>query len=115
MKIKVAVLAIVLALVAALAYSRFIAGHTPVGQPTLTNLDPASFEQQFRAAASGARILVMLSPTWAACLRGASAIESALEQAQDSRLHAFVIWEPMLPTDWGPPSTSVLSRVTSWP
>jgi hypothetical protein len=63
MKIKVAVLAIVLALVGALAYSRFIAGHTPVGQPTLTNLDPASFEQQFRAAASGTRILVMLSPT----------------------------------------------------
>ena len=53
MKIKVAVLAIVLALVGALAYSRFIAGHTPVGQPTLANLDPASFEQQFRAAASG--------------------------------------------------------------
>jgi hypothetical protein len=63
MKVKVAVLAVVLALAGALAYYRFIPGRTPVGQPPLANLDPASFEQQFRAAASGARILVMLSPT----------------------------------------------------
>jgi hypothetical protein len=63
MKVKSAVLAIVLVLAGALAYYRFIPGHTPVGQPPLTNLDPASFEQQFRAAASGTRILVMLSPT----------------------------------------------------
>ena len=44
-------------------------------------------------------------------MRGASAIESALEQARDPRLHAFVVWEPVLPTDWGPPSTPALSRV----
>jgi len=63
MKIKVAVLAIVLALAGTLAYHRFIPGHTPAGQPPLADLDPRSFEQQFRAAASGTRILVMLSPT----------------------------------------------------
>ena len=63
MKVKVAVLGIVLALAGALAYYRFIPGHTPAGQPPLANLDPASFEQQFRRAASGTRILVMLSPT----------------------------------------------------
>jgi hypothetical protein len=63
MKGKVSVLAVVLALAGALAYYRFNPGRTPAGQPPLANLDPASFEQQFRAAASGTRILVMLSPT----------------------------------------------------
>jgi len=63
MKIKAAIIAIVLALAGALAYYRFMPGHTPAGQPPLADLDPGSFERQFRAAASGTRILVMLSPT----------------------------------------------------
>ena len=34
-----------------------------------------------------------------------------LEQVTDRRLHAFVIWEPVLSTDWGAPSTGVLARI----
>ena len=45
------------------------------------------------------------------CLRGASAIQSVLEQVHDSDLRAFIVWEPVLPTDWAAPSTSTLSRV----
>jgi hypothetical protein len=63
MKIKVAILTIVLALAGAFAYYRFIPGRTPAGQPPLANLDPTNFQQQFRAADPGPRLLVMLSPT----------------------------------------------------
>lgn len=28
-------------------------------------------------------------------------------------VRAFVIWEPVLPTDWSSPSTTVLSRITN--
>lgn len=44
-------------------------------------------------------------------MRGASAIQSVLEQVHDSGLRAFIVWEPVLPTDWAAPSTSTLSRV----
>ena len=44
-------------------------------------------------------------------MRGASAIQSVLEQVHDSELRAFIVWEPVLLTDWAPPSTSTLSRV----
>jgi hypothetical protein len=54
---------VALALLGAAAYYRYIPGRTPTGQAPLTNLDQASFEQQFRAAAAGPRVLVLLSPT----------------------------------------------------
>ena len=44
-------------------------------------------------------------------MRGASAIQSVLEQVHDSGLRAFIVWEPVLLTDWATPSTSTLSRV----
>jgi len=43
-------------------------------------------------------------------LRGASAIQSVLEQVSGARISAFVVWEPVLSTDWAPPSTAVLAR-----
>ncbi len=52
-----------LALAGAIAYYRYVPGSAPAGQPPLTNLDLASFEQQFHAAAPGPRVLVLLSPT----------------------------------------------------
>lgn len=45
------------------AYTRYVPGHTPAGQPALADLDPASFEAQFRAASADMRVLVLLSPT----------------------------------------------------
>jgi hypothetical protein len=44
-------------------------------------------------------------------LRGASAIQSALSLAHNPHLRVFVVWEPILVTDWGPPSTATLARV----
>ena len=58
--VTVAVLA---ALLGAAAYYRYAPGQAPAGQAPLANLDQASFEQQFRAAAAGPRVLVLVSPT----------------------------------------------------
>ena len=44
-------------------------------------------------------------------MRGASAIESVLEQVHDSGLRAFIVWEPVLLTDWAVPSGATLTRV----
>ena len=63
MKRRSIVVSVVLALLGAAAYYRYAPGQAPVGQPPLANLDQASFEQQFRAAAAGPRVLVLLSPT----------------------------------------------------
>lgn len=63
MKRKTIVLAALFVALAGAAYYRYVPGRTPAGQPPLENLDPASFEQQFRAAAGQTRVLVMLSPT----------------------------------------------------
>ena len=64
MKSKSVVIAVIALAVAGLVlYSRMVPGHAPAGQRPLANLDDASFEREFRAAAPGTRVLVMLSPT----------------------------------------------------
>ncbi len=45
------------------------------------------------------------------CLQGASATESLLEKTRDPNLRVLVVWEPILPTDWEPPTTAVLTRI----
>jgi hypothetical protein len=44
-------------------------------------------------------------------LRGASAIAEVLHANPDPRLRVFVIWEPVLATDWGTPSDSLTANV----
>ena len=63
MKRRSIVVSVVLALLGAAAYYRYAPGQAPAGQSPLANLDQASFEQQFRAAAAGPRVLVLLSPS----------------------------------------------------
>ncbi|TMA25612.1 MAG: hypothetical protein E6J78_16800 [Deltaproteobacteria bacterium] len=43
-------------------------------------------------------------------MRGSSALEEALRDAPGAR--AWVVWEPVLTTDFGPPTASTSSRVT---
>jgi hypothetical protein len=62
-KRNIVLLSLLLAFAGAAAYLRYIPGHTPAGQPPLVNLDQASFDRQFRAAAAGPRVLVLVSPT----------------------------------------------------
>jgi len=44
-------------------------------------------------------------------LRGASAIADVLKANPDPRLRVYVIWEPVLETDWGTPSPTLTANV----
>jgi hypothetical protein len=46
------------------------------------------------------------------CLRGASAFERFITQRPERKLAVFVVWEPILPTDWTSPSKSTLARIS---
>ena len=45
-------------------------------------------------------------------MRGASAIQEWLKQNSEQQVRVFVIWEPILPTDWQSPTQLVLWRVS---
>jgi hypothetical protein len=45
------------------------------------------------------------------CLRGASAVADVLKAHPASAVRVLVVWEPILPTDWGSPSPSLTSFV----
>lgn len=45
-------------------------------------------------------------------MRGSSAIEDVLKQFPSGKFKVFVVWEPILPSDWQRPATPVLSRVS---
>ena len=38
-------------------------------------------------------------------------MEEVLEKQRHGRIRVFVVWEPVLPTDWAAPSTASLARV----
>jgi hypothetical protein len=44
-------------------------------------------------------------------LRGASALADVLRANPNSRLRVFVIWEPVLSTDWGTPSEALTANI----
>jgi hypothetical protein len=45
-------------------------------------------------------------------LQGASAFENVLEEFKGKPVQVFVVWEPVLPTDWTTPSTAALKRIS---
>jgi hypothetical protein len=45
-------------------------------------------------------------------VRGSSALQSLLAKFADKPLRAFVVWEPVMPTDIAPPTNAVLARLT---
>ena len=45
------------------------------------------------------------------CLQGASAIQKVLSAQGGTPVRLFIVWEPVLPTDWGAPSTVALRRI----
>src|SRR5437016_6149376 len=46
------------------------------------------------------------------CLQGASAVERILREFTGKQIRAFIVWEPVLPTDWGAPSSRALHRIS---
>jgi hypothetical protein len=45
-------------------------------------------------------------------LQGASALNKLLAEQKDAGIRVFVVWEPVLPTDLGAPSTATLKRLS---
>ena len=45
------------------------------------------------------------------CVRGASALQGIFDELGERRVRAFVVWEPVLPTDKGPPSATALGQL----
>ena len=45
-------------------------------------------------------------------MQGASALEELLKEQRDPRIRVFVVWEPVLPTDFAAPSTLTLRRIS---
>jgi hypothetical protein len=96
------------------AYIRLAPRQTPAGQPALVQLTPEglhSLVDVFNAQRDRARLLVLLSPTSGACRQGASAIQSLAAEVPGS-LSIFVVWEPVIKTDIGPPMTRTLERIS---
>jgi len=44
-------------------------------------------------------------------VRGASAIEELLKDQSSQKLRVFVVWEPILPSDWQSPTQPVLAKL----
>lgn len=44
-------------------------------------------------------------------MRGASATGQLLREVGDKNIRVFAVWEPVLVTDFGPPSTAALARI----
>lgn len=93
----------------------YTGSNAPKGQQPLVRLNNsnlASLKDAFNASAKSVRLLVLVSPTCPVCLKGGSAIENLLAQQKNSDIRAFVVWEPVLMTDFGAPSTATLKRVS---
>jgi hypothetical protein len=45
------------------------------------------------------------------CLRGASALDSELGRVRHGDVKVFVVWEPVLASDWAPPVAGALARI----
>jgi hypothetical protein len=109
------IVAVVVVLLASVWWYLYAGHHAPNGQESLVHLTEQSLDSlrtDFNLAASDIRVILLLSPTWTTCLRGASAVERVLERHAGAPVRLYVVWEPILPTDWTAPSTRVMSRLS---
>jgi len=103
---------IVVVLVLARAYLS-TGGSTPAGQPPLADLTSLeTLKREFNRDLSKIRVIVSLAPSCPYCLSGATEIERVLSQHADHALAIFVVWQPILATDWGKPGTGGLRRLS---
>jgi hypothetical protein len=115
MKVFRVLLLIVVALLGAGAVYLYAGNAVPEGQPEMVRLTPANFpalKQAFNDAKDQVRMIVMMAPTCPVCLSGISALQRVLAAKPDPQLRVFVIWEPVLVTDWTAPSSFTLGRLS---
>jgi hypothetical protein len=104
------------AIVAVVAVARvFLAteGSTPPGQPALEHLTSAvALKAHFNRDPTEMRVLLLLAPSCSYCLKGATVIERILRDRSSQPVNVLVVWQPMLPTDWGRPGSGSLRRLS---
>lgn len=87
-------------------------GSPPASQPAAVRLDSIdAFRADFNHAADTTRVVLVLSPTCPFCLKGTRVAQDVLERHAGKAITVFVVWLPILPTDWGEPGSSVMSRM----
>ena len=90
-----------------------IEGSTPPGQPALEHLTNAeALKAHFNREPTKWRVLMLLAPSCSVCLKGATVIEQLLRERSSVPMSVLVVWQPMLVTDWGRPSTGSLGRLS---
>ena len=113
MKPRYVLPAVVLLIALAARWFLAIEGSTPNSQPPLAHLvDLDTLRADFNHAASEMRAIVLLSQSCPYCLKGATSIQRVLDARAQRPVSIFVVWQPILPTDWALPGTSVLSRLS---
>jgi hypothetical protein len=88
---------------------------TPAGQPRLadvTELSLTQLKQEFNASVDKERVLLLLSPTCPVCVAGSARVNAVLKSHPGSNIRVLAIWEPILPTDWNRPTSTVLDRLS---
>jgi hypothetical protein len=88
-------------------------GSTPEGQPRLQSVTGlTSLKSEFNRDARAVRVILLLAPSCAYCLKGASEIERVLARHGEQPIVVYAIWQPMLSTDWGKPGSAVMRRLS---
>jgi hypothetical protein len=88
------------------------AGTTPDGQPPLADLASLdNLKTQFNSERQSMRAIALLSPSCPYCLKGASDAQRILTGHPQRAITVFVVWQPILPTDWARPHTRALNRL----
>jgi hypothetical protein len=88
------------------------AGSTPPEQPPLAILnDVGMLKSAFNGDAGRMRAIILLSPSCPYCLKGATEIQRTLERYPSQPITAFLVWQPILSTDWGKPRSGALYRL----
>lgn len=103
-----------LAIVLAAAADFASRGSAPAGQRAFQELDGAAFDSlrtEFNQSLDRTRVILLLSQSCPYCLKGAAKIQDVLDRHKDTPLAVYVIWQPILPTDWSRPGSHVLARL----
>jgi hypothetical protein len=88
------------------------AGSTPPGQPPIAILnDVGMLKDAFNKIPERMRVIILLSPSCPYCLKGATGIQRTLERYPNHGITTFVVWQPILSTDWGKPRSGALHRL----
>ncbi len=91
-----------IAMAVAIATITFLSARGDEKRPQVIQLssDAKALKSQFNQDRDHPRLLLFVSPTCPACVKGARVIhEEVLSEIDDDQLRVYVVWEPILPRD----------------